>query len=141
MSQYRQAQKMESVGQLHLAEQIAETRPGMKVLYMSGYTSDTVLRHGVLEAQMPFLNKPFTAAALLRKVREVFERSRHPFVRQHRVVPGLFLIRVAIVALADMHPDPDRLSARARTRSRPKPGAWSREPSSGLCRKTVEAVP
>jgi two-component system cell cycle sensor histidine kinase/response regulator CckA len=57
----------------HLAEQLAQTRPEMKVLYMSGYTSDTIVRHGVLEAQMPFLNKPFTAAALLRKVREVLD--------------------------------------------------------------------
>jgi CheY-like chemotaxis protein len=56
-----------------LAEQLAQTRPEMKVIYMSGYTSDTILRHGVLEAQMPFLNKPFTAAALLRKVREVLD--------------------------------------------------------------------
>jgi PAS domain S-box-containing protein len=55
----------------HLAEQLAQTRPGMKVLYMSGYTSDTIVRHGVLEAHMPLLNKPFSAAALLRKVREV----------------------------------------------------------------------
>ena len=57
----------------HLAEQLAQIRPGMKVLYMSGYTSDTIVRHGVLEAQVPFLNKPFTAAALLRKVREVLD--------------------------------------------------------------------
>jgi DNA-binding NtrC family response regulator len=57
----------------HLAEQVAQTRPGMKVLYMSGCTSDTIVRHGVLEAQMSFLNKPFTAAALLRKVREVLD--------------------------------------------------------------------
>jgi len=56
-----------------LAEQLVRTRPGINVLYMSGYTSDTIVRHGVLDAQMPFLNKPFTAAALLRKVREVLD--------------------------------------------------------------------
>lgn len=38
---------------------------------MSGYTGDTILRHGVLEAKVPFINKPFTAAVLLRKIREV----------------------------------------------------------------------
>jgi len=54
----------------NLADQVVQTHPGMKVLYMSGYTSDTIVRHGVLEAQAAFLNKPFTAAALLRKVRE-----------------------------------------------------------------------
>ena len=56
-----------------LAERLAQTRPGMKVLYMSGYTSDTILRHGVSDAQVPFLNKPFTVAALLRKIREVLD--------------------------------------------------------------------
>ncbi|MBI4486089.1 MAG: response regulator [Acidobacteria bacterium] len=58
-----------------LAEQLAQTRPGMKVLYMSGYTSDIIVRHGVLEAEMPFLTKPFTAATLLRKVRDVLDSS------------------------------------------------------------------
>jgi PAS domain S-box-containing protein len=57
----------------HLAERLAQTHPGMKVLYMSGYTSDTIVQHGVMEAQVPFLAKPFTAAALLRKIREVLD--------------------------------------------------------------------
>ncbi len=58
-----------------LAEELAQVRPGMKVLYMSGYTSDTIVRHGVLEARMSFLDKPFTAAALLRKVRDRLDAS------------------------------------------------------------------
>ena len=57
----------------HLAEQLAPTHHGMKVLFISGYTSDTVLRHGVEEARAAFISKPFNAAALLRKVREVLD--------------------------------------------------------------------
>ena len=59
----------------HLAERLAQTHPGMKVLYMSGYTSDTMVRHGVLEAKVSFINKPFNAAALLQKVREVLDST------------------------------------------------------------------
>jgi CheY-like chemotaxis protein len=61
-----------------LAERIAQAYPSMKVLYMSGYTADTVVRHGVLDAKMPFLHKPFTAATLLRTVREVLDLERAP---------------------------------------------------------------
>ena len=56
-----------------LSEGLAALRPEMKILYMSGYTDDTVLRHGVLEEGMAFLQKPFTAESLLRKVREVLD--------------------------------------------------------------------
>ena len=56
-----------------LSEELTTLRPEMKILYMSGYTDDTVVRHGVLEKGMAFLQKPFTAELLLGKVRAVLD--------------------------------------------------------------------
>lgn len=56
-----------------LAEQLESLRPDMKVLYMSGYTDDTVLQHGIQEEKMPFLQKPFVPDTLVLKVREVLD--------------------------------------------------------------------
>jgi two-component system, cell cycle sensor histidine kinase and response regulator CckA len=56
-----------------LAKRLALTRPDMKVLCMSGYTDDSIVRHGVLEATMAFLQKPITMASLTAKVREVLD--------------------------------------------------------------------
>lgn len=54
-----------------LAEQLNECKPGMRVLFMSGYTDDDVMRRGVIAAQTPFLQKPFTPHRLADAVREV----------------------------------------------------------------------
>ncbi len=56
-----------------LSEQLAGERPEMKLLYASGYTDDAIVHHGVLDAGVAFLQKPFTAATLLSKVREVLD--------------------------------------------------------------------
>lgn len=57
-----------------LAQRFREQRPEARVLYMSGYTDDTVVRHGVLEAGTAFLQKPFSLDSLARKVREVLDQ-------------------------------------------------------------------
>lgn len=53
-----------------LAEELAPQRPAMKVLFMSGYTDDAVVRHGVLDAGVAFLQRPFTPDLLLRRLGE-----------------------------------------------------------------------
>jgi two-component system cell cycle sensor histidine kinase/response regulator CckA len=56
-----------------LAEQLTAGRPNLRVLFMSGYTDDAVIRQRVLEEGAPFLQKPFTPRALATKVREVLD--------------------------------------------------------------------
>jgi len=56
-----------------LARRLGKTRPGMKVLCMSGYTDDSIVRHGVLETGVAFVQKPITPALLSRKVRQVID--------------------------------------------------------------------
>jgi len=54
-----------------LAEAAAALRPDMKILFMSGYTDDTVLRHGILATQTAFIEKPFSTHKLVSKIQEV----------------------------------------------------------------------
>jgi two-component system cell cycle sensor histidine kinase/response regulator CckA len=56
-----------------LAERASSLRPGLKVLYMSGYTEHASARNGVLEAGAAFLQKPLTPGGLARKVREILD--------------------------------------------------------------------
>jgi two-component system cell cycle sensor histidine kinase/response regulator CckA len=56
-----------------VAERLLLTRPELKVIYMSGYTDDAIVHHGVLEAGVAFIQKPITTETLLRKVRRVLD--------------------------------------------------------------------
>jgi signal transduction histidine kinase/ActR/RegA family two-component response regulator/HAMP domain-containing protein len=59
-----------------LADRLATERPGLRVLYVSGYTDHAVVRHGVLEEGIAFLSKPFDLRDLVRTVREVLDSGR-----------------------------------------------------------------
>ncbi len=61
-----------------LARRLSDTRPDLKVLCMSGYTDDEILRRLVLDSSLAFLQKPFTPASLTRKVREVLDGVPRP---------------------------------------------------------------
>jgi len=56
-----------------LAQQLKPLRPEMKVLYMSGYTDDAIVHHGVLDPGTAFIGKPFSIDALTRKLREILD--------------------------------------------------------------------
>jgi len=64
---------MPRVSGRELAEQLTRARPDLKVLYASGYTDDSVVRHGILELGTAYLQKPFSPESLARKVRDVLD--------------------------------------------------------------------
>ncbi len=56
-----------------LVERLLRLRPSLRFLYVSGYTDDAIVHHGMLDPETPFLQKPFSAEGLARMVREVLE--------------------------------------------------------------------
>jgi CheY-like chemotaxis protein len=64
---------MPGMGGREGAERLARSQPGMKVLYMSGYTDDAIVHQGVLAQGIAFIQKPLTPRALTRKIREVLD--------------------------------------------------------------------
>ncbi len=66
---------MPQMGGREMAEHLKTTNPGLKVLFTSGYTDDTISHHGVLQEGVEFLAKPYTPAALACKVRELLDAS------------------------------------------------------------------
>jgi CheY-like chemotaxis protein len=66
---------MPGMGGRELADTIKSRRPQLKILYMSGYTNDEVVRHGVTLARDAFLQKPFTPSGLVAMVRAAFAGS------------------------------------------------------------------
>ena len=61
-----------------LADQLIRLRPNLKVVYMSGYTDNAVIHHGVLEEGVNYIQKPFTMDGLMKKMREALDKSSSP---------------------------------------------------------------
>ena len=65
-----------------LASQIAAARPNVKVLFISGYTDDSIFRHGVLQGGVAYLQKPFNLKSIAQKIREVLDGQAAPVETQ-----------------------------------------------------------
>lgn len=65
---------MPEMNGLELINRLRESQPGLRVLFVSGYTADVIAKHGVLDPEVDFLQKPYSAVALSKKIREILDR-------------------------------------------------------------------
>jgi two-component system cell cycle sensor histidine kinase/response regulator CckA len=80
---------MPGMGGRELAERVAATRPDLPVLFVSGYTRDAVLREEIEGAEIAFLEKPYTALVLARRVRETLDAKKPPREHAHHGAAAL----------------------------------------------------
>ncbi len=66
---------MPKMGGRELAKKLSAQLPNIKILFTSGYTADAVVRHGVIEINSNFIQKPFTPENLANKIREILDNS------------------------------------------------------------------
>jgi len=64
---------MPKMGGTELADRLKAARPQLKVVFMSGYTDSKIIRYGLPELGISFLQKPFSAQRLIRKVRDILD--------------------------------------------------------------------
>jgi CheY-like chemotaxis protein len=70
---------MPGISGRELGEQLLMRYPGMKVLYLSGYTDEAIIRHGILPSGVFFLQKPFQLSTLSDKVRSILDGTATPY--------------------------------------------------------------
>jgi len=69
---------MPRMGGPDLVAALRPRRPAIRALFMSGYTDDAVVRHGLMEADVAFIQKPYTPFALARKIRDILDEPLEP---------------------------------------------------------------
>ncbi len=74
---------MPEMGGRELAERLLKEDPGMHVLYISGYTDEAIVHHGVLDEEIHFLQKPFSPQTLAKRVRDILDLEKAPAQNRH----------------------------------------------------------
>ena len=108
-------------------ERIASTRRGLKVLYISGFTKESIIQRGILGADMPFLEKPFGREELALRIRQLLDASLRPSKRRI-----LFLQAILRILFHD-----GILQTRHNTGADYVPVEYSRRPGSGQKQNTL----